>query len=285
MQRSARQWFDLCAGNQECTLQAAYGVYSFIPSTNDPVGSELFFQANFGLSFLTEALEFISQLYAYPFRSGTLVDIGANIGTTSIQAILSGKVRRAIALEPDPQHFKFLRRNIENNRLEDRILPLPLAVSSRRAPALFARSSRNTADNHIHSMDDGLPVLTGAETSQIITVRANTLDNILEDLPPSYTAGLSAIWLDVQGHEALIFQGAPKTFSRDLPVVAEVNPATIIRAGLTPEEYCATCRGYWKYFWLHTADGFKKFGLEALPHFLDYLYDGPQEYDVIYANR
>lgn len=52
---------------------------------------------------------------------GTFVDIGANIGSQTIYAMLSGHHARALAVEPVPANAKLLRMNMMLNGLEDRV--------------------------------------------------------------------------------------------------------------------------------------------------------------------
>lgn len=52
-----------------------------------------------------------------------LIDIGANIGTTSIPLALNNNISRIHAFEPDPNNFHLLEYNIHANNLGERIRP------------------------------------------------------------------------------------------------------------------------------------------------------------------
>lgn len=70
----------------------------------------------------------------------TVVDIGANIGDSSIYFALRG-AQRVIAVEPFPQSFEFLVRNLEANRLGPMAIPVhsgaaPVAGSVRLDPRI-----------------------------------------------------------------------------------------------------------------------------------------------------
>jgi len=49
------------------------------------------------------------------------VDVGANIGTTSIPAVLSEGFASAVAIEPEPENVRVLRLNVLLNDLDERI--------------------------------------------------------------------------------------------------------------------------------------------------------------------
>ena len=54
-------------------------------------------------------------------RGRSFVDVGANIGTTTIPALLSHGFETAVAIEPEPENVRVLRMNVLLNDLEDRV--------------------------------------------------------------------------------------------------------------------------------------------------------------------
>ncbi|MFQ6006808.1 MAG: FkbM family methyltransferase [Woeseia sp.] len=62
---------------------------------------------------------------------GTIVDIGAHNGVTSIGMLCPGELEQAIAREPEPRNFSMLRRSVALNGLKDRVVSLSFAVSDR----------------------------------------------------------------------------------------------------------------------------------------------------------
>jgi FkbM family methyltransferase len=59
----------------------------------------------------------------------TLIDVGANVGTTIIPALLTFPFTRAVALEPEPENFITLRLNLVLNGLDDRATAFQVAAS------------------------------------------------------------------------------------------------------------------------------------------------------------
>src|SRR6185436_18427058 len=70
-----------------------------------------------------------------------MIDIGANIGTTSLVRVIAGDVQRVYAIEPEPANFACLVQNIVANGLQGFVLPDACAISSRTGPALLRQAS------------------------------------------------------------------------------------------------------------------------------------------------
>ncbi len=58
-----------------------------------------------------------------------LIDIGANIGTTTVEILHRLPGTKALALEPEPRNFALLQHNVIANDLSERVTALRLAAS------------------------------------------------------------------------------------------------------------------------------------------------------------
>ena len=130
---------------------------------------------------------------------GVFVDVGANIGTMTIYALLSGTFERAIAVEPDPGNLDILRRNLEANGLTEKVTVIEAAASSAPGEMTLHRDAKNLG---AHSLEPGF-IMTPSESRH---VRVDTLDNLVAE------AGLakdrvSFVKIDVEGHEHDVLQG------------------------------------------------------------------------------
>ncbi|MDU8913525.1 FkbM family methyltransferase [Aestuariicoccus sp. MJ-SS9] len=122
------------------------------------------------------------------------VDIGANVGSYTV---LASKVCgvRTIAVEPDPDTAKALRRNIEVNGIEDRVRVVEAALGATAGTVSFT-VGRDTVNR---------VALAGDENVREVPVR--TLDGILDGEVPR------VIKIDVEGFEAEVFRGASATLA------------------------------------------------------------------------
>jgi hypothetical protein len=83
-----------------------------------------------GVSNADSIVSFIEKEYDFlPVKDRVVIDIGANIGDSSIYFALKG-AKRVIGIEPDPQVYDFACKNIELNGFSDRIELIRGAMSN-----------------------------------------------------------------------------------------------------------------------------------------------------------
>jgi FkbM family methyltransferase len=146
---------------------------------------------------------------------GWFIDIGANIGTQSIYALLSGKFKGAVAIEPDPHNISLLRRNLEINGLSQRVHIVEAAASSSSGTAILKCDVENFGAHSIASIAQQRPGATRA-------VRAQTVDEILAQLGIA-AADVGLAMIDVEGHEIEVLKGMAALRGCGVPIVAEVT--------------------------------------------------------------
>jgi FkbM family methyltransferase len=172
-------------------------------------------------------------------RGGVFVDVGANIGTQTVYAMLSGVFSSAIAIEPDPANFALLRKNIAVNGLDDRVQLNNCAAGSGKQTLQLQRHERNRG---AHSFD-----LSGHRSTGTIPVRVEPLTGILTAASIK-TENIGLIWIDVEDYEINVLEGMRELLARQVPIVIEHDPARIgeekARAihALLLEHYDRVCR-------------------------------------------
>lgn len=134
-------------------------------------------------------------------RDDVLLDIGANIGIYSIAAAGLFGVR-VVALEPYGPNLRALRRNIALNRLEDRILVLPIAaIDSERTGRLYHKGGDAGAAAQYFSA--GVDV--GADADQPFDqVEGVPVDVLVERGRIPFP---TRIKIDVDGNERAVIEG------------------------------------------------------------------------------
>jgi FkbM family methyltransferase len=126
------------------------------------------------------------------------VDIGAHIGKYTVLAgrILKGR-GHVVAIEPDPENFSLLRRNVDLNDLTNVDL-VNVGCWSREGFLSLHRGRGNLGE---HSFIDDV----GSES---VSVPVRTLDSILSDLG---LTTVDVLKIDVQRAESEVLKGAPTT--------------------------------------------------------------------------
>jgi FkbM family methyltransferase len=123
------------------------------------------------------------------------VDAGAYVGAYTVLAG-GGVGARVIAFEPNPTTFSYLEKNVHLNKLNDLVKPLNYALGNEEGVLRFT---------------DGLGtenfVCPNPGTEKTITVKATTLDKVLENQNPTL------LKIDVEGFESKVIAGAGRTLS------------------------------------------------------------------------
>jgi FkbM family methyltransferase len=153
--------------------------------------------------------------------SGTgFVDVGANVGTTTVLAQTELGFAGGWALEPEPENFRLLRANLALNGLEETVQAFQVAASDHDGRGFL--SLRPTIGSKHH-------IVEGGDGDEEIEVPLVTLDSMVEEgvLDPE-SVGL--LWLDVEGHELEVLEGASALLGRPVPLVMEFDPRILDRA-------------------------------------------------------
>ena len=133
----------------------------------------------------------------------TIVDVGANVGELTVH--WASRARRCWSLEPIPATFEILEKNVTQNELEERVIPLQVAAYSDAAPRRMKYSERQAETASISDRGD-------------VEVECVTLDSL--DLTE-----VDLVKIDVEGQELEVLRGAERLLRRDQPhLIIEYNP-------------------------------------------------------------
>ena len=152
------------------------------------------------------------------FKLETLIDVGANIGTVCIPAVKRGLAANAIAIEPEPLNYRVLVANIFLNDLADRIKTYHLALGSEDNQTLeLELSEGHSGDHRIHVANETEGT---ASSGKITSVKSETFDSVV----PAVDRNSCLVWMDTQGYEGIILQGAQNIIRAQVPMVVEFWP-------------------------------------------------------------
>jgi FkbM family methyltransferase len=167
-------------------------------------------------------------------KDDLFVDIGANIGSYTVLA--GGHVgATVVSIEPVPQTFEHLKRNIAINHIGDHVLVYNFALGNEKGHISFT----STLDTMNH-------VATGTEINTI-EVPVDTLDSVLEKEKEPVL-----LKIDVEGFETNVLNGANATLDKKelKAIIIELNGSgtkygydesllheKLISAGYYPHQY------------------------------------------------
>ncbi|HEU4369618.1 MAG TPA: FkbM family methyltransferase [Methylomirabilota bacterium] len=200
------------------------------------VGRILFLQREYELATIRKSVALLTQLEQGPLHSRLMIDAGANIGTVCISMVRSAAFAGALAFEPEPRNYALLVKNVLGNGLGQSIRCFNAALSSSNSVGEM-ELSKNSGDHRLRAgvpLDPQARYREGSRTTIPVTVRR--LDDMLAE------AGVEAhdvalLWMDVQGAEKHVLEGAGRLVEAGVPVVAEFWPYGLSRAGVSPPAY------------------------------------------------
>ena len=149
----------------------------------------------------------------------SFVDVGANVGSYTVLA--GGGVKaRVTAVEPIPETFAHLHRNVVMNGLNDRVRCCQAGLSDK--PGALRFSSDLDCVNHVLAEGEDLPG---------VDVPVMRLDELVgQDAP-------TLMKIDVEGHELAVLHGGAATLAdkRLLAVIMETNGSGL-RYGIADDQ-------------------------------------------------
>lgn len=138
-------------------------------------------------------------------RRGTILDIGANVGTHTLR--FAQAFRQVLAFEPNPRVIDRLRRNVGLNRADNVTVHQVGLADAVGELELFAPEGGN----------QGLGTFVTAEQYDRPLARIGSVPIVVGD---DFISGrIDAIKCDVQGFEAQVLRGLAGTIARDRPVM------------------------------------------------------------------
>jgi FkbM family methyltransferase len=156
------------------------------------------------------------------------VDVGANIGTSTIPALLTHGFGSAVCFEPEPRDLLTLRLNLLVNALEGRATAIGAAVSDSIGTAELMADPTQGGKGWIAVDEAARDRAKGGAVP--ILVNTVTLDRMSADgvVDPER---VGMLWIDAQGHEGQVLAGATALVERGVPIVLEWFPKMLDRVG------------------------------------------------------
>jgi len=154
-----------------------------------------------------------------------IVDVGANIGTSAIPLALATGCQ-VLAIEPVPDVFALLRRNVADNGLERQVTCVQTAITAdRRDRVPMILPADNGGGGEV--LQPGRPPSFGSAhpVRGRVDVPASGLADVLgaHDIEVERVA---LVWSDTQGCEAEVIESGAPLWAAGVPLFAELDPPT-----------------------------------------------------------
>jgi FkbM family methyltransferase len=146
------------------------------------------------------------------------IDVGANIGTTTVMALRRHGFVSAVAIEPSAQTFLTLRLNLVANDLDGVVHAICAAASDHPGRVSLTLDAESSGSNRVEPAD-----VQAHAVEETVEVDAITLDSVVaEGIIDPGRAGL--LWIDAQGHEPAVIRGAARLIEAGVPLVTATRP-------------------------------------------------------------
>lgn len=213
-------YFDSVGENELLCTKTLEGIYYIVNSSDKIIGKSIYVnKKSFDAQHLIAALNLISR------KNTLLLDVGANLGTIGILGVFKGYFEKCIAFEPDPNNFKLLSSNVYLNGLGGNFELRNEALSNIKKGTLnFELSETNHGDHRVKFQN--VAGKYNEDNRKVITVKVNTLDSVLQN----HELDNCVLFMDTQGHEGHILDGAKVLIQRSVPIVTEFWPYGLNRS-------------------------------------------------------
>lgn len=198
--------------DQIIEIETDFGIVKF----HCPPGKNPIKRAKTLLSKEPETIEWINSFD----KNDILWDVGANVGCYSLYAAL--KNIRVLSFEPMAANYYLLNKNIEINKMDDRILSFCIAFSNSVKLDYFYLNSSNFGDA-LHTFGEEKNWLGEEFTAKFKQgMIGYSIDNFIEQFKPEFPTHIK---IDVDGIEDKIISGATQTLIDDRlkSVLIEIN--------------------------------------------------------------
>jgi len=236
----------------------------------------------FQLDDLLECLHFLSAKALISSEKNCFLDIGANIGSTSIYAIKSKYFTQAICLEPAQINYQFLIWNSQINSLQDKIQCLKYGITNVVgeqelicSPTNCGDFRLNVAENHATNNDLFAETTFTSEKADFTTLDYLLANKIIN------TDNIGVIWVDCQGSEGLVFAGGNNFFQQlSVPIYTEFWPYGLKRLNCQAE-YFEFLNNYGKAFVRFVNNQPQYIDLQYLTNFYDQNINTGEHCDIL----
>jgi FkbM family methyltransferase len=194
---------------------------------DDVISREVFRSGSFDFHKFERAIAILQSRGLMAERVQRLFDIGANIGTICIPAVARGLAETAVAIEPHPINCRLLRANIAINGLHERIVVAECAAAALDGgEAMLEVNDRNWGDHRVAPAAQAVADEQGESARTRIAVPMRTIDSIAAETGPP-----TLLWMDTQGFEGFVLEGAARVLAARPPLVTEYWPYSLRRVG------------------------------------------------------
>jgi FkbM family methyltransferase len=187
------------------------------------IGDAMFSRAYFAYKRFEDPHAALIRAHPELFRGGHVIDVGANIGyTTVLFARTIDNGFKVFALEPEQENFARLERNLKRHHVADRVIARRVAAGATSGAIGLRINPEHHGDHHVDPSGSSTPLV--------------SLDE--------FSGPIRFVKIDVQGYEPAVLAGMRKLLQSDLTVSTEVDVPSLQSFGYTVADIEAPLREF-----------------------------------------
>jgi FkbM family methyltransferase len=277
-------WYIHGLFRHEIVIDSKQGVFS-VSTRDHGLSAWLYRNGHYEFETSLEAVRFLKSKGYIPESGGLMLDVGANIGVICIGLLREKEFEHAIAIEPELQNFGLLQKNVRQNGLDTQILCLPFAVSASDQMLTMQVSRRNKGDHRIQNTNSRK--ISTESVLCTVQVQSHPIGVLLRrpEVIGFTSAKPALLWIDVQGYEGFVFEGAEELLSMGVPTVSELWPEGMHSAGIEIQRFADIVQKYWTAFWIRSDETFLRYPIEEMGSILEQLQRDKKFTNAIFVNE
>lgn len=190
---------------------------------NTRVGDAMFSRAYFAYKRFEDPHAALIRAHPELFRGGNVVDVGANIGyTTVLFARAIDDQFKVFALEPEEENFERLERNLTRYGVADRVVARRVAAGASAGSIGLRINPDHHGDHQVDPSGSSTPLIS------------------VDELPEP----IRFVKIDVQGYEPAVLAGMIHLLHSDVTISTEVDVPSLRWFGYTIADVEAPLRGF-----------------------------------------
>ncbi len=202
--------------------------FTWLVDNGDEVGEHIFVDGRYEGKEIEAVLAWLKGN-----AKSTVVEVGANIGTTALPIARAGY--QVFAIEPVPTTFAMLTRNVEANDLGDSIRCVNRAITSSSGQIdMWITKGSGLSEVAVADRSPAFSELEGSldNEKRRITVDSSRLDELLRTEGVALE-DVALVWSDAQGSETYVIETGIDLWAAGVALYAEVDPSMLsIHGGL-----------------------------------------------------
>jgi len=190
--------------------------------TGDEVGESVYVDGRYSGEEIDAVLAWLGDNH-----KSTVVDVGANVGTTTLPFARVGY--HVVAIEPVPTTFAMLSRNVEANGLGSTVRCVNRAISAAAGQVdMWVTKGSGLSELEAAGQGPGFSQIgpTFEAMKQRISVESDRLDELLVSEGVKIE-DIALVWSDTQGSESYVIETGMDLWTAGVPLYCEVDPTLL----------------------------------------------------------